>query len=54
MKSPHNYYQTLNLICYCEETKTYIPVFHIPMSSKNMDLYDSVFREIKFICIKTL
>ena len=26
MKSPRNYYQTLNLICYCEETKIYISI----------------------------
>ena len=39
MKSPKYYYQTLNIICYCQDTDSNIPVFFIPMSSKNIDLY---------------
>ena len=35
LKSPKGFYQTLNIICYCEEAKSTIPVFHIPMTSKN-------------------
>ncbi len=44
-KSPKGFYQTLNIISYCEEAKSTIQVFHIPMTSKNKELYNSVFKE---------
>ena len=50
MKSPRKYYQTLNIICYCDNIKSNIPVMHIPMTSKNIETYDNVFSEILFIC----
>ena len=50
MKSPKYYYQTLNIICYCQDTDSNIPVFFIPMSSKNIDLYIEIFNDILNIC----
>ena len=44
--SPKGFYQTLNIICYCEEAKSTNPIFHISMTSKNKELYNSVFKEI--------
>ena len=48
--SPKKYYQTLNIICYSADTNTNIPVFHIPMSSKNLELYIEIFNDIINVC----
>lgn len=48
--SPKKYYQTLNIKCYSADTNTNIPVFHIPMSSKNLELYIEIFNDIIYLC----
>lgn len=45
-KSPRDYYQILNILCYDENSKSNIPVFLIPMNSKSVELYNTVFNEI--------
>ena len=46
MKSPKNFYQTLNIICYDKEIKSYIPTLHCPMTNKSIYSHNSLFNEI--------
>lgn len=45
--SPKNYYQMLNILCYDDENKDYLPVVHVFMTNKSYLSYYNIFKFLK-------
>ena len=44
--APHNWYQLLNIFGYIKNKKFYLPMAHILMNSKTVQLYEEVFSQL--------
>ena len=47
--SPRGFYQTLNIMGFVEEVKKPIPLLIFPMTHKSFEIYDIIFRELKYL-----